>query len=214
MHNPLIKICGIRSAFMAQAAVRSGADFIGLVCHSSSKRFVDIELACTIAETTRAVNGVPVAVFVGQTSEQMRTFCQETGIEMVQLHGDRSRSEQHLLPDHYPRIYVCPVEETGPQTLALQGLLACDVQRDYVLFDHICPGSGQTFAWDKLDYCGPFRKGIAGGLNQANVRKVLQSLQPQLVDVSSGVEGVNGEKDIVLIREFVTAVEFDVSSLL
>lgn len=206
MDNSLIKICGIRSVFIAQAAVRAGADFIGLVFHPGSKRFVDLELARDIVGATREVNGVPVAVFVDHSAKQMQEFCQATDIEMVQLHGDSARSEQHLLPDHYQRIYVCPVSENGPLAPVLQGLLSCDVQRDYVLFDHLCAGSGQTFAWDKLNYCGPFRTGIAGGLNQANVNKAMQSLQPKLVDVSSGVEGVNGEKDIVLIKEFIEQV--------
>lgn len=201
MQNRVIKICGVRSTHMAQAAICAGADLIGIVSHPNSKRFVDLETASKIAQSVYAVNGMPVAVFVDQNAVEMQLFCQETGIEIVQLHGDRARHAHHLLPDHYQRIYVCSVEEKGLQHL--QGLAHCDVNRDYVLFDSACPGSGQAFAWDKLEYKGPFRRGIAGGLHPKNVKEAIQILKPSLVDVSSGVEDSSEEKSIGLIKEFI-----------
>lgn len=205
MDNPGIKICGIRTAEMAQAVVKAGADFIGVVCHPGSKRFVDVATARDITAATYAAKGLPVAVFVNHSAEQMLRFCQDTGIKIVQLNGDLSREEQHLLPEEYQRIYVCPVDETGPKTAVLQGLSACDIQRDYLLFDHANSGSGRTFVWHTLEYRGPFRIGIAGGLSKDNVNAAVQTFHPCFVDVSSRVENPSGEKDIHLIREFITA---------
>lgn len=197
-----IKICGIRGARMAASAVEAGANFIGIVCHPGSKRFVNLSLARQIAKATRSAGGIPVAVFVDHSMEQILALCEETGITTVQLHGERSRAEQSNLPQYLQRIYVCPVTATGP---VIHGLTACDPQRDYVLFDHAQAGSGRMFDWNTIQYSGPYRMGIAGGLRANNVQAAVMHLQPSWVDVSSGVEGHSGEKDIHLVREFIQA---------
>lgn len=204
--KPRIKMCGLRSAELAYDAVKAGADWIGIIVHPESKRFVELEVAIDIAAATRAANGVPVAVFVNQTASQMLAFCQTTGISVVQLHGVNARCEHSELPEHYQRIYVCGVGREGLRSGDLAGLNTCDPRRDYVLFDHAKAGSGQTFVWSKLDYRGPLPMGIAGGLNSGNVGDVLRLLSPQFVDVSSGVERSPGDKDMDRIKRFIDVV--------
>ena len=47
---------------------------------------------------------------------------------------------------------------------------------------------------------------LAGGLGAANVAEAMATVRPFGVDVSSAVESSPGEKDAVLINEFITAV--------
>ncbi len=202
-----VKICGLRTAQLAQKAVLAGADFIGIVCHPSSKRFVDLTTAQDIAYVTRAKGGIPVAVFVDQNAEQMAEFCQMTGIQMVQLHGATARREHRLLPEHYQRIYVCSVDDSGVVPEDFSGLVFCDPARDFVLFDHVQAGSGQIFPQHYLHYTGPLPMGIAGGMRADNVGKVIERFHPSFIDVSSGVERTPGKKESDLIREFVLAVK-------
>lgn len=202
-----IKICGFRSVRMAEEAVRAGAHFIGIVCHPASKRYVDRHTAREIAQAVLAIGGIPVAVFVDHSASEMLTFCQYTGIEVIQLHGANARREHPLLPKHYQRIYACSIDEASIILEDLIGLTTCDPQRDYVLFDAKQAGSGQPFAWEKLDYTGPFRMGIAGGVSAANVAEAIAYFHPALVDVSSKVERTPGEKDRELIKAFCRSVQ-------
>lgn len=206
MTRPLIKVCGIQSAQMAQAAVEAGADMIGVICHPDSKRYVDCLTAESIAAATRAVGGVTVAVFVDHNVVEIREFCEKSGVDSVQLHGDNARTAHAALPKHYQRIYACPVGDNGIRLLDLARIKDCDVHRDFVLFDHEDAGSGQLFSWKKLAYTGGLRMGIAGGLNKDNVGTAIATFHPAFVDISSGVENLAGEKEIGLIREFIGSV--------
>ena len=71
------------------------------------------------------------------------------------------------------------------------------------------PGSGRTFDWDILSQIE--RDGklfiLAGGLNPDNVRKAVAAVNPDMVDVSSGVENDDGfGKDILKIEKFVKQI--------
>ncbi len=46
---------------------------------------------------------------------------------------------------------------------------------------------------------------MAGGLHAGNVERAMEILRPDVVDVSSGVEGQDG-KDAVKIKEFIGKV--------
>ncbi|MGH7733051.1 MAG: phosphoribosylanthranilate isomerase, partial [Gemmatimonadales bacterium] len=53
---------------------------------------------------------------------------------------------------------------------------------------------------------------LAGGLRPGSVAGVVAAVGPEVVDVSSGVERVPGEKDPALIRSFLEALVGDLPS--
>ena len=87
------------------------------------------------------------------------------------------------------------------------GLAYCDPARDFLLFDNAQPGKGKIFNWDQFNYHSPFRLGFAGGLTPDNVAVAIKKFQPAIVDVSGGVENILGEKDLLLIKKFIYAVQ-------
>jgi phosphoribosylanthranilate isomerase len=193
MNNPLIKICGIKTPEMAKLAALAGANYIGIVFDPKSKRCVTHDQAKLIAQTARDHNSIPVAVFMDQTAEEMNAICHETLITTVQLHGNISRSQHNLLPKHYTRFFVNAIPNNA------------DVTRDYIVFDNPQPGSGKLLDLTKFNYTGPFKFCLAGGLNPNNIADIITKINPNLIDTSTGVENTLGEKDILLIEQFIQA---------
>ncbi len=200
----LIKVCGLKDPNQAFLAGKMGVDFIGVVFHPPSKRHVSIQQAQKIAEFAKASGAVVVGVFVEQNAAEMAKILEQTGIEALQLNGDISKREHHLLDRKYLRIWVQPVENENPlyedANLKFNYL---DQQRDFILFDYKDPGIGKTFNWQQFQYTGEYQWGVAGGLNSENINKMQEVLKPKLLDVSSGVENAPGEKDLKLIEQFI-----------
>ncbi len=207
MHKPLIKICGVKTPEIAREAAILGADFIGLIFHPDSRRFVDLEKAKMISKAARENGAIPVGVFVNQSAQEIDDICKKANIQVIQLQGGPPRKEHHLLSKNYQRFYVRPVSPEGNIVSDVdQGLSHCDPKRDYLLFDNENAGKGEVFNWNNFKYSGDFRFILAGGLNDKNVRNAINILNPAMVDVSGGVENSKGEKDIALIRKFIERV--------
>jgi phosphoribosylanthranilate isomerase len=210
MHKTTIKICGFRDADLARQAVLAGVNYIGIVFHPASKRYVEVSEAKKIAAAVNKAGGIPVAVFKNQSALEIKQICIQTNIQMVQLHGEIPRDEHYLLPRDFQRIYVCHVTKAGDVLPPGEGFKHCDTQRDFLMFDHVEAGSGVPFNWMQFNkhqnQFDPFKWFLAGGLTAKNVKSAIQLLSPTGVDISSGVESLPGNKDIELIRQFVRAV--------
>lgn len=206
--TPVIKICGLKDPDIAVEAVRLGAAYIGLMMYQQSKRYIDIDTATIIADVVKAVNGIPVNVFVDATADEMLANCQKTGVTVVQLHGAIARREHHKLPNEIQRIYVLHVDSSGHILEDVdEGISTLNSQRDLLLFDGVKGGSGQPFAWEKFvnPYTIPFF--LAGGLSTDNVATAIKICRPNGVDVSSHVENKKGDKDKNRIAAFIAQVK-------
>lgn len=203
-----VKICGLRDPVMAQQAVEQGADYIGILCYQGSKRYVTPELGREIAKATLKAGGIPVAVFVDADAEHMLSICKKMGVDTVQLAGGVARQSHHVLPESIHRIYVLHVDAKGNvQPDVDEGIKQLDFKRDYVMFDGVVSGSGNTFDYQFFKNPYPMRFFLAGGLRPDNVADAIQKVHPDVVDVSSGVERAPGVKDISKITAFINAVQ-------
>jgi phosphoribosylanthranilate isomerase len=203
MPQRLVKICGIRHAETARQAALAGADYIGLIFHPESRHCVTIQQAAMISRAAQEYDATPVGVFVDQDARAIEDICKQTDIHIVQLHGRQPRSEHHLLPDTYQRIYVRPVNLQGNiQADDEGGLRYCHSTRDFLLFDS-SDGKGVAFNWQHFHYEDNFRWFLAGGLTLQNIGEALQHLDPSGIDISSGVENSAGEKEAALIQLFI-----------
>src|SRR5690348_17582389 len=81
-----VKICGINSVESADAAVRAGADFAGLVFHPKSPRAVGPEQARMLSERLRGRTRI-VALTVDTDDATLNTVIANARPDFIQLHG-------------------------------------------------------------------------------------------------------------------------------
>jgi phosphoribosylanthranilate isomerase len=72
---------------------------------------------------------------------------------------------------------------------------------DALLFDAYHPqqlgGTGQTLHWEMLrNFCPSYSWFLAGGITPDNVLEALSQVNPNGIDLSSGVERSPGDKDL------------------
>ena len=191
-----IKICGITRPEDAEAAVAAGADLLGFVFRSGTPRALDPAVSGWIREVT----GVEKAgVFLDAPLDEVVRVRDLLTLDWVQLHGDEPDSYLEALGDRVIRRVPVGSEIDWDRVTKL-------AERCLPLFD---PGAGDgvAWAWEVLGESAPgIRIGLAGGLTPENVADAVRTVQPYLVDVSSGVEAAPGIKDHTKVRDFIAAV--------
>lgn len=206
-----VKICGITEVFQAQAAIKVGADLIGVVLAPSPRR-VTHEKAREIAAAVKKHNLPAVGVFVNMPAATVNAAASDCGLDRVQLSGDESWEYCQQIGKPVIKTIHIPPEwdeeelfahlEDGQQVLGSRSplyLLDTWLEQKY-------GGTGQAFAWEIAKRAvEKFPVIIAGGLHPENVGEVVSSLRPWGVDVSSGVES-QGVKDMAKIKAFIQAV--------
>ncbi len=180
-----------------------GADYIGIILSSYSKRHVSISVAEKIASAAKEGGAEPVAVFVDETAEQIISVCKQIGIKRVQLHGPISRKSYSELPKDFSIVYTISVKGNS---------ISCSTETldrpVTLLFDSSPGGSGKPFDWMQFSPPKSCDWILAGGLNPQNVQEAIQLLKPQGVDVASGVEFKNSiRKDPELVKAFIKAAK-------
>jgi len=191
-----VKICGLTSLADAGAAADAGADFLGFVFAPSPRR-VDPQVARGF--WPKLPRGVPtVAVFRDQTLEEVEGVLRLVRPDFLQFHG----SERPAFCRVFERPVIRALQARVPDDLAPAAAFV-DIA-DYFLVD-VPKGEAGTLSADVASAAVSLPKPVllAGGLNPANVRAIVEQFRPYGVDVASGVESSPGVKDQTLMLEFI-----------
>ena len=205
-----VKICGINSADAADAVLRAGADYGGLVFFAKSPRALTTEAGAALAARMRGRLKL-AALVVDADDELLARIAAEVKPDYFQLHGQESVARAAAIRARFniPLIKVFSVAEPGD----LAKTAAYDDVAEMFLFD-TPPADGATrpgghgiaFDWRMLKAQRINRPWfLAGGLNPGNVARAIDVSGAGMVDVSSGVESAPGVKSPDLIAQFVAA---------
>jgi phosphoribosylanthranilate isomerase len=211
MSDPvIIKICGIKTAGLMQAAIDAGADMVGFVHFPRSPRHIDID---TIGEMISMARGrVESCVLLVNPDNTLVAQVAALGPDWIQLHGPETPHRVAAIRDEagIAIIKACPIG--GSEDVA--AVAGFTEVADRILLDARPPrqadrpgGLGEAFDWSLLgglDPDLPFM--LSGGLTPETVGKAVRTVRPMGVDVSSGVESAPGMKDARLIEAFIRAV--------
>ena len=84
-----VKICGINNIQHAVAAVKAGADFIGMVFAESRRRVTPLQARAIVGAVKKANATVKtVGVFVNLPAEEVNRIAEQCDLDMVQISGD------------------------------------------------------------------------------------------------------------------------------
>jgi len=200
-----VKICGITSPEQGTAIADLGAHSIGFICVQKSPRYVTPEQILRIASVLP--NDVHrVGVFMNTRVSEIVEIVKRSRLTSVQLHGDesvefcselRSALRKQIINFNVELIKAFRVESAA----GLVNTHPYSAVVDWLLLDAYHPtmggGTGLTLDWATLEDFKPTVPWLlAGGLNPDNVRDALQTINPQGIDLSSGVERSPGDKDL------------------
>ncbi len=199
---PRIKICGITNVQDALAAVDAGADALGFVFYSRSKRYI------TQAQVVKIVATLPpfisiTGLFVNAGREEICQTVANCRLDVIQLHGDEAPGVCRGLPGRVIKAVRVANEKDlhGLERYPVNALLL-----DAKVEDHF-GGTGCQFDWNLLTkYRVALPIILAGGLTPDNVTQAVRLVRPYAVDVSSGVESAPGVKDRDKMVQFIRRV--------
>ncbi len=199
-----IKICGVRDLETALAAAAAGADAIGLVFWERSPRFIAPEKAWAI------VNGAPpmlttVGLTVNASPEEHAEIVEVCPTDYGQLHGEE---DEETVRECGPRVFKAVRFDPDTIEERLRRWSAVE-EVDAILVDGSAGGGGTALDWSALARGRSASEKpliLAGGLTPENVGEAVRTVRPWAVDVSSGVEGARGVKDVKRIEAFCAAV--------
>jgi phosphoribosylanthranilate isomerase len=197
-----IKVCGITRSEDLQAAVRAGADAIGLVFYPPSPRCLSLEKARALAaEVPPFVT--PVALFVNAEAATVREVLERVRPAMLQFHGEESPA--FCAQFGVPYLKACRMK---PGVDLLEYLRPFAGAAGWLLDSHVAEygGVGESFDWSLIPAERSHPIVLSGGLHSGNVREAVRRVRPWAVDVSSGVESAKGIKDAARIAAFVAEV--------
>lgn len=203
-----IKICGITKEREIGYLNQVKTDYAGFVIFEKSKRYVTVEQAKKLFEKLdRDIKKVAVTV---SPSVSLAREIKEAGFDVLQVHKllDKEVLDAVSIPVWYA-FNISKKEEMEEKQQFFQSLSEEQNNKiQAIVVDGAEYGSGKTFDWSSRIESSIFEGRqfiLAGGLRASNVEQGISIFQPNMVDVSSGVEGDNG-KDEELIKEFVERV--------
>jgi phosphoribosylanthranilate isomerase len=205
-HDPevIVKVCGVRTARVAEAAVDAGADWIGLVFEPRSPRHVD-DLDAEAVRRAVAGRADLVGVMVAPTPGGGQRLARRHRLAALQIHGP-------VEPSFVTAVDLPVIRALNPPdaraALTLEWWPDC-----LVLLDSAPNGSGGlpggTGSRVDLEVAAEVAAHrpviLAGGLTPDTVAQAIARVRPLGVDASSGLESSPGVKDPGRVRDYVVA---------
>ncbi|MFN2582718.1 MAG: N-(5'-phosphoribosyl)anthranilate isomerase [Candidatus Dormibacteria bacterium] len=197
----IVKVCGVRTPEVAEAAIDAGADWIGIVFERRSPRFADDAAARSVRDAV-GLRAEVVGVFVEPSLDQTDAAVSRYRLAAVQVHGDVA--PEFAAQSSVPVIRGLNVSDRE-DALTLQwwpdGLVLLDAPAGA-----LPGGTGRRLPVEWAAEAARHRDIVlAGGLGPDTVGDAVRRVRPYGVDASSGLETAPGKKDAALVTAYVHA---------
>ena len=202
--NPMVKICGITREEDGLLATELGANMLGFV-FSTTKRLTTEEFVTSFSTKLRA-GGNPhrpllVGVITDPNSEEGKIaikLAREGVLDAVQFHGvDPHNSIDAASSNALP--YYCAVRVGEASDFEKVEAIRKNGEPRILLdakVEGIPGGTGKQIPESLLrEKASDIPLWLAGGINPENVSELVSKFNPELIDVSSGIEDAPGIKN-------------------
>jgi phosphoribosylanthranilate isomerase len=206
-----VKICGNRTIEDVLLSVSCGADALGLIV--GTKYYSEDKLSPQFAgELLKKVPPFVSTVLVThlQSTQEILEVYHHVPTSVIQLHNDIPVEEIQALRRQIPYVKLIKAVHVVDEG-------AIETSRYFVSFvdailldsrtNNRIGGTGKIHDWSiskKITSLIDKPVILAGGLNPDNVAQAIEYVRPFGVDVNSGVDSSNGEKDLRKIRNLIS----------
>ena len=210
MNKSKIKICGIKDIKTLNCCIKNKVDFFGLIFYKKSPRNISFNDALNLVYHSKNKKIKSVGVFVNESINQLNLLLKKLKVDYIQLHGKEDNQ------------YISEIKKSNSvkiiKNIPIQGLtdlLAINnyPNADMFLFDYkpmeneLPGGNSKQFSWElikNIEIDKPWF--ISGGINIKNINKINNFTIPYGIDISSGVEEIQGiksnDKITLLIKSY------------
>jgi len=203
-----MKFCGMTRPEDVREAGALGARYVGVIFADSPRQLTVDRARAVLDEAPKGT--ARVGVFGPAAPPDVAAEAQRARLDVAQLHGDPDAAMIQAVRRHWHGLVWAVLRVTGTQLPASASELF-NVADAVVLdarVDGKLGGTGTALSWDALREplarvrAGRARLVLAGGLQAGNVARAIAAIEPDVVDVSSGVESDVGVKDHAKMRAF------------
>ncbi len=200
-----VKFCGCRREEDVSFCNVCLPDYMGMILSPGFRRSISVDMAqLLLAKKDPAIQSV--GVFVNMPPEDIANLLEFVPVDGIQLHGNETAADitQLRVLTEKPiwkaaRIQskedIFQADRLGADMLVLEGYSA-----------GIVGGGGITADWNLIASNPPNTPFfLAGGLNPENVSAAIQSVHPDGVDCSSGIES-DGVKDFQKMKQMIQRI--------
>ena len=194
----IFKICGLKNKESLLCCEENNADFFGMIFYEKSPRNITFNEAKTLINISKELRIKPVGVFVDHEINNLKKIISSLGLKHIQLHGN----EDQLYIDQIKRQFdVKIIKKISINNSEDLNIINKFKNIEYLLFDYkplkyeLPGGNSKSFDWNLLkDQKIKLPWFISGGINETNIKNIQNLLNPNGIDLSSGVEVSKGIK--------------------
>lgn len=199
-----IKFCGLTNAADVLAAADSGADAVGFVFVSQSRRYLTTEQAVELVNLAKKHDLLTVALFANQSAEEVCEVVARIEPDVLQFHGD----ESVIFCEQFDRPYwkAIPMLSTNDWLAYAKQYASADAWLLDSFGGSQIGGSGTKFVWFEVPSIYRNKVILAGGIDASNVCQAIAETGVTFIDTSSGIESSPGVKSKEKMQAMVTQI--------
>ena len=200
----MFKICGLKKKVSLLCCEENNADFFGMIFYKKSPRNITFNEAETLIIISKEMKIRPVGVFVDHEINDLKKIISSLSLKHIQLHGGE---DQLYIDEIKNQFHVKIIKKISINNSEDLNTINKYKNIEYLLFDYkpdnneLPGGNSKSFDWNLL-------KGqqinlpwfISGGINETNIKKIQNLINPNGIDLSSGVEVSKGIKSNLKIN--------------